>query len=447
MLINWSFFALNSWLVIIGLACFIWLSWRQTRHGINLIVLLLPSYLIRINIGGLPVTFLELMIVSLFLLWLIKDKRYQRINHHGKINLEQALSPQYRYPLIIILLAATISAIISPNQISAWGIWKAYFVEAFMFLLITVYTIKRSGEIWQIIDLLGITTIILAIVGIWQKITGFGIANPFWADEATRRITTIFSYPNASALLLAPVVAIYAAYLFKSDIKLKQLYKLVVLLLGLVTIYWSQSAGAIVAVIASIIIVLLTMPKFIKPSIIILVFSALCGIYFLSNNLTVQTVWQRIQTNQLPLNATSLEIRVTQWRETWQLLKQQPILGSGLANYQQALKPYHQHQWLEIYLYPHNILLNFWTELGLLGVIGFGWLIYSALRDCIKNILCQRRTILSRALLAGFSALLIHGLVDVPYFKNDLSVLFLLLVALISIVSRPITASTHATGN
>ena len=78
------------------------------------------------------------------------------------------------------------------------------------------------------------------------------------------------------------------------------------------------------------------------------------------------------------------------------------IAGAGLANYQTSIKPYHTEgifikdysdpesqrklvfneayrnahwQPLEVYLYPHNIILNFWSELGLAGMLLFVWMI------------------------------------------------------------------------
>jgi len=78
------------------------------------------------------------------------------------------------------------------------------------------------------------------------------------------------------------------------------------------------------------------------------------------------------------------------------------ITGAGLANYQATVEPYHTQgifikdfsdpdaqrklvfneayrmahwQPLEIYLYPHNLVLNFWSELGLAGLLLFIWII------------------------------------------------------------------------
>ena len=57
-------------LAILALLVFIAFSYRQTLWGISLIIILLPTYLWRLSIFGLPTTFLELMIISLFIIWL-----------------------------------------------------------------------------------------------------------------------------------------------------------------------------------------------------------------------------------------------------------------------------------------------------------------------------------------------------------------------------------------
>ena len=55
------------------------------------------------------------------------------------------------------------------------------------------------------------------------------------------------------------------------------------------------------------------------------------------------------------------QLRLSMWQETLEMLKTHPLQGGGLANYQSAVFPYHTLQWAEIYLYPHNIFLNFFT--------------------------------------------------------------------------------------
>lgn len=88
------------------------------------------------------------------------------------------------------------------------------------------------------------------------------------------------------------------------------------------------------------------------------------------------------------------------------------ITGAGLNNYQNSLKPYHQAgifvknddpRWhhktvwdeeyrkqvwqpVEIYLYPHNIFLNFWSELGLFGALLFSFLMIKVIFELLLKL-------------------------------------------------------------
>ncbi|MFH0951082.1 MAG: hypothetical protein V1765_01245, partial [bacterium] len=87
-------------------------------------------------------------------------------------------------------------------------------------------------------------------------------------------------------------------------------------------------------------------------------------------------------------------------------------------------------------LYPHNILLNFWTELGLLGMLLFVWLIVKYLVLTLRQLIAKQNDsrYLTLGLLGAMITIIIHGLVDVPYFKNDLAIIFWLLLVLLGIM-------------
>ena len=118
------------------------------------------------------------------------------------------------------------------------------------------------------------------------------------------------------------------------------------------------------------------------------------------------------------------------------MLLDHPAFGAGLNAYPQTLAPYHDNTLYEIFQYPHNLFLNIWTELGLLGLIAFFWLAWLIIRTAVHGRLKSRPYVL--ALFAALLAMTIHGLVDVPYFKNDLSVLtWILIVGLILQTQKP----------
>ena len=159
------------------------------------------------------------------------------------------------------------------------------------------------------------------------------------------------------------------------------------------------------------------------------------------------------------------QIRRQQWTETVKMLRDGRLLtGAGLDGYQKAIAPFHQAgifvkngdpKWLskvlwdpayrakvwqpvEIYMYPHNIVLNFWSELGLFGLLVFLWLmgkqLFLSFRGAIRE--KSRERFLFLGVGTAMTATIVHGLVDVPYFKNDLAVIFWIIIVLTVILTR-----------
>ena len=107
------------------------------------------------------------------------------------------------------------------------------------------------------------------------------------------------------------------------------------------------------------------------------------------------------------------------------------LLGAGIAGYAQRVSirdlPYGIAQ-----IYPHNILLDFWSETGLLGAVAFIALMVVAMSVAWKGWRDgppEWRPIQLGVLLA-LAAIAVHGIVDNPYWKNDLAFEFWALLAL-----------------
>jgi O-antigen ligase len=87
--------------------------------------------------------------------------------------------------------------------------------------------------------------------------------------------------------------------------------------------------------------------------------------------------------------------------------------------------------------HPHNWLLHVWLELGLLGLVAFGWLV-ARFWFCAR---AAQSNIETRWVVAGAAGamvdLLIHGLIDNSYFLVDLAFVFWLSLALVAGFSRP----------
>ncbi|MFH1522201.1 MAG: O-antigen ligase family protein [Patescibacteria group bacterium] len=487
-------------LILLYIIFYTILAKLRLRWAVIFLIVALPTYLIRFKVLGIPMTILEAMIFISFFIWFLDNYRIIFNNIKRKLEIRNCLSyclrqqarqgkleVNNRYPfdleIILLLIISFIAVAVAGFSDSAFGIWKAYFFEPVLVfvLIINLFGKQNKGVttanafaplIWP----LAISAFVISVIAIYQKFTGAWIFNDFWAEESTRRVTSFFGYPNAVGLYLGPIITVligWMMYYINSVNKRVISYRLLVIgsgfatvILSMLAIYFAKSMGALIAMVAGLIIFALLAGRKIKWAtiIILLILGIGISVYQPARDYAIKTI---------TLKNLSGEIRKQQWRETWAMLKAgRFIAGSGLANYQEAIRPYHQEgiyynkdndpdfrrkivifdekykagRWqpVEIYLYPHNIFLNFWTELGLGGLLLFVWLIgryfvigIYLIRNWkleIRNSDMNNNKHLVLGLICAMIVIIVHGLVDVPYFKNDLAVMFWVLAAMMSIV-------------
>ncbi|MBI5022847.1 MAG: O-antigen ligase family protein [Candidatus Magasanikbacteria bacterium] len=397
-------------LLVIFFILFAWLTTRRILNGLLLIVAFLPSYLLRFQLAGVPITVLEGMILITTLIWIIQHRNDWKKIGASAINGKLPRAPYNRWfaATLLLLIATTVSIFVSTDIRAATGIWKAYFIEPLLFFSVFISTVKTDADKKQIVWALLLGTLPITIFAIIQKFTGWLIPNPFWQAEETRRVTGFFNYPNAVALYVAPLLPL-TIYLWNNRLTQKILL-VIIIVSGVLAIIFAQSTGALIALAGTAILFGLINKKMRLYAIGAVIIAA---IIFLATPL------KQPFANEVLFQGVSGQLRLNMWGETVEMLKTHPILGAGLANYQTAIAPWHILKWAEIYLYPHNIFITFWSETGIFGLIAFICLIILFFKKTIFN-----RTTLAKVLVASMLILLIHGLVDVPYFKNDLAVIF-----------------------
>ncbi len=447
-----------NFLLLVILVILAYLSYKKPIYAIGLTTILLPTYLFRSQIWFIPVTFLELCILVTFFGWLVKQFT---VNRQPLIEAKRLAVIGYRLPIILILLASTISVFVAPDRTAAAGLWKAYFVEPILFFLVLINVLKTEQDKKTVLWALGISTLAISLLAIWQKLTGFGIAEASWMAPAHRRVTSIFTSPNAVGLYLGPILAIYFGWLVSELPKVRLanrtfwlvILKLLITIPAILAVLFTVSQGTWLGLAAAIIFLAFFAcpPKPDLPSevqetkeggrrwgwnkklttIIVLTAIIACLLIPLSRHqiLELVTFQDASGQNRLMLLQISQKYLITNFKNF--------IFGAGILGFAQVQDQVREPLTMEALLYPHNIFLNFWLEIGLLGLISFIWLIIKFLKTGFGP---SRRRIdvnspsadwLKLGILAAMITIIVHGLIDVPYFKNDLAVLFWLIIGLL----------------
>ncbi|MCC7523008.1 O-antigen ligase family protein [Candidatus Uhrbacteria bacterium] len=365
----------------------------------------LPFYLVRFSIGPLPTTLLEIYVLVLIGL---------AVFGYGRKGIKEARSifQPWVWPVGLFLLASLAAVFWSPIPFSGFGLWRAYILEplaVFFFLPILIRHIDDRRMMERIMALVVIG------VGAWSAVQYAGwlpIPSPWDVSiDAGRRATGPFPFPNALALFVVP----FGAYLFhRWMIDKKEWVYLVGTIAAFVSTVLAQSDGGMLALAAAIVFVLLHEKKFRMPVLAIILIGVIAAF-------TIPHTRNKI-IEEATFQSWSGRVRVWMWDETRRMLADHPIAGAGMAGYPIVFAPYHEKPFIEVFQYPHNIVLNFWSETGLVGLIAFGLIVFVWIK--------RRNDWVS---LAPLFAILIHGLVDVPYFKNDLAIAFWLLVFLTTV--------------
>jgi O-antigen ligase len=140
-------------------------------------------------------------------------------------------------------------------------------------------------------------------------------------------------------------------------------------------------------------------------------------------------------------------LRLRLWQSALEMARDHPLGGIGLDQFLYLYPTYmHPDAWREPNLsHPHNLLLDFWLRLGLLGLVALVWAGWKALRRV------QERgsggpdapppTLVSSALAWGAAgallAVLLHGALDNSYFVIDLAYGCWILLLILELATEP----------
>jgi len=273
------------------------------------------------------------------------------------------------------------------------GIWKAWFIDPLMFFTVFVSVIKKEDVkvVFQSMICSGVVVAIISLVYLFLGIFNY-----------QGRLQGIFDSPNYLAMYLAIPLILCVA-------RRRALY-LVSCILFLVALFFTKSFGVLLGILVAggfwLVIYLYNRNKK----------KLLLGVVFAVFALITIIGLMKIRSIE---GLRSFDARFVIWEQAIDVFLQHPLTGIGPGTFEDYFPPYPKWGVPQ----PHNIFLAFLIQTGLIGFIGFLLILIWFYKNNAKNL----------ALLCLMTYILVHGLVDTTYWKNDLAMIFWIVVGLMLI--------------
>jgi O-antigen ligase len=390
-----------------------------------------PAYLLHFKVAGVPFTGLEVFVYVLFGLWLLELVRDRK---------NVAWDPVVRnfwVAAFLIFVGATVGVAFSPISIPlpdgttlaarqvSLGVWKGWVLAPILYFAVLTQMLKTSEDVWKILKIFVFSAALVGIVSHLFALFGNGLTYDF-------RLNGFFESANQLALYIVPAIPISVVFLLHRHKPLQTWDYLNSSALAILvyTLLFTQSYAGILAVFVSVgmMVAFLMFRKraLRKPMLFALAALVLAFVGIAATQVQSEKFRQFLDFQ----NRSSTSVRLQIYQVAARLVDEHPLVGIGpglfQANYQRESTEILGHPPYEWDMpHPHNIFLAFWLNAGLLGLAAFVGLLFFA----------HRRFTFP---LVALWAIVLHGLFDTPFWKNDLAMIFWLVIAAIVVLQRDV---------
>lgn len=414
---------------------------------------LAPLYIWRFSIGGLPTNFLMLANFVIIGVGVVMALRGD-VSVGNVIEKFRTVFRDLGRPLLFAISLFTLASLISlfafginGEKLAQWMVLYAQPIVIFFlirYFIPTSETDRAARQRW-LKYFRTAAYVVVGAAGLLAIIQYFTLSflPPQWWGNANepKRAIAFFAHANAFGLFITPLLAWlipdavqkFRKHLF--DLKDKFSFELIwpmLWMLGAAGIFFSLSRGAWLGLFAAAVVYILLAAN--KKMLIAFVVAAvvLAGVVAAVPNLRYRVL--------LPFQGEKSTVaRFSLWDTAGKMIKDSPVLGKGVNGFSDNWDKYNTDPGLEHYNFPHNIFLNFWIDLGLLGLVSMlAILLLSVVRgfkrwrvktsDLDRGNVSHNTAVLAMVLL--IVAIVAHGLIDIPYLKNDLALVFWIALAL-----------------
>ncbi|MDQ6695533.1 MAG: O-antigen ligase family protein [Chloroflexota bacterium] len=353
-------------------------------------------------------------------------------------------------PAVAMLLVGALSLFTLADPAFARDSARAYrwvIIEPVLFYFLLADVIRSRKGLLRICDFFVAAAVPVALLGLWQYARGTGTIT----TEGVSRVIGTYMHANNLAFYLGRVITLGSCMtLFLPWSPRKWLYGLAMLPIA-VTFFLTYSRGGYVAVAIALLLAVglglrvrqRTRHERFKPSRRALAILA-GGVLALS--FAAGLAWSLLP--RLPERISSLgssSLRVLIWGQSLAMLRDHPIFGVGPDQFLNQFQGRYFISALTLEsdtAHPHNLVLDYWLSLGIMGVFILTWLMLRFGREAMSRVRAATRGLdpvgkaIALGLIAFMTDFLVHGLVDNSYFLMDLALMFWLSCGLLQLLRR-----------
>ncbi len=456
-------------LSLLALAVLFVLVLLRLDVGLLLLAFFIPFYLIPQRLFAKAFPMVELLTFMCLASWALQKIRGWRLeigdwkgatvasNRQFLVsNLKSLISKLtlLDWSLIGLVLVAGLSASQADFKVEALRELRMVFLEP-VILYLMLRTLKPDATlVWRVADGFVLGAVTIAVIGLLNYVRG----NVFPAEFGFPRIRSVYGSPNNDALYLSRAFPLLLAmtlfgrwtnartsgrFSFSHIVSSRRFLYCVGLALVSGAIFLSASRGALLLGIPAAIIAVCVMGGGRWRYLGVAMFGALLlGLLVIFTGVAAPLLAGTRFTNALDMSQGTGFFRMNLWQSALTMYRDHPILGVGPDNFLYAYRGFYilPAAWQEPNLsHPHNIVLDFATRLGTLGLIVALGLVVSLLRTGRRALRITHQTPLF-PLVVGLLGLLVdmvaHGMVDHSLFLVDLSYVFMLACGLLSLLGR-----------
>jgi O-antigen ligase len=427
-------------LTIAAAVILFWIFFNHPDYGLTMTIFWAPFFLFPVELYVFAFPLSEILVGLTFGAWALRalsdlgKNAQDRLASFSLVVALRKLSAM-DYAVAVWLLLGVLSLTWSEHYSQAMTELRTMIIEPTLFYIVLRASIRTSSMAVTLVDGLLLAGFIVAAISLWQFTQGQTV---ILAEAGTARLAGIYGSPNNLALFLGRCVPFALAYLILSNDRIRRFAAAGSLPVMLLAVVLTQSVGAI----------FLGVP-FAFATIFLLIgrrraLLVLFGLFGITAAVFLLLFQSARFTRLLDMSSGTNFFRIRVWQSAINMIRDYPLTGIGLDQFLYAFRGQYimPDAWQEPELsHPHNVFLDFWLRLGLLGLLNFLWvqvLFWCTFREIYEWF--RGRDSLPFALAVGAAGsmanLLSHGMVDNSVFVQDLCYVYVLLLGLVMNLSN-----------